>query len=79
MKERVHWKRMLKLWTEVGTDIGARFLAFPIIVCLVSIAHYCFALMHFGFEFVLMLFMKQQFKANLTVLHKKTLHTLSTI
>lgn len=79
LKECIHWKRMGKLWNEVGTDIGARFIAYPIIVILITIAHYCFAFMHTMFECSLAIFMNAQFKMNLINLHKKTIHTLSLI
>ncbi|MCK9575522.1 MAG: hypothetical protein WC979_02135 [Candidatus Pacearchaeota archaeon] len=77
LKEFVHWLRMGKLWTEIGTDIGARFIAYPIIVILVSIFHYMFAFMHFAFETYLYISSREQFRQNLLKMEAKTRELIS--
>ena len=57
-KEKVFWKRT---WGMTKRSWIAFILAIPFI----TIAHYAFALMHFGFEFVLWVFRSPQFEVNL--------------
>lgn len=77
LKERIHWSRMGILWYEIGKDIGARFIAFPIIVILISISHYAFAFMHTAFETVLFFINKEQFKMNMKNVHRTSIEKLN--
>ena len=57
-KERVFWKRT---WGMTKKS----WIAFIIAIPFITVAHYAFALMHFGFEFVLWVFRSPQFEVNL--------------
>lgn len=70
-KEIVHYKRMIALFSEMK-EFGAKFIAFPIIFCIITFLHYCFASMHFLFEATMYVFQKTKFKQNMELMHKKT-------
>lgn len=58
---------MRRLFKEM-VGFGGKFIAYPIIVTIISIAHYAFALMHTLFEFSMWLFNKPQFRTNLILI-----------
>jgi len=63
-KEIIHWNRMGELFKEM-TGIGGVLIAYPILVAIVSICHYLFALMHTSFELFLFVINRKQFKENM--------------
>ena len=63
-KEKIYWKRILGVWKRCKTIMG-KTIGFLIVVILVSIAHYAFALMHFSFECFLWIFNRKQYENNL--------------
>lgn len=67
-KEKIHWRKMKQMFSKFKTT-ASKIVAFPIITLLVSIGHYCFAIMHFLFEVFLWVFLKDQFKLNLIKLN----------
>ncbi len=69
-KELIHWSRMKILFNEME-DFGGKFIAYPILVILLSFFHYCFSGMHLLFELFLYLFNRKQFKQNLKSLTLK--------
>ena len=66
-KEKTHWGRMLEIFGKM-TGIGGKVIAYPIIVLIISIAHYSFAFMHTSFEIYLYMFNRKQFELNLNTL-----------
>ena len=58
-KEKVFWKRTIGMRKRGG------WITFILALIPITIAHYAFALMHFGFEFCLWLFRSPQFEINL--------------
>jgi len=77
-KEKIHWKRMIKLFREL-TGIGERIISFPILVVLISIFHYAFALMHFLFESVMFFSNKEQYKHNIAVIDRNLIKVMKEI
>jgi len=69
-KELIHWNRMGELFNEM-TGIGGVFIAYPILVTLVSICHYAFAIMHTSFELVLFFVNRKQFKENMQKIYQQ--------
>jgi hypothetical protein len=69
-KDGVHWRRMKDLFKEMD-DIGSMFISYPIILVLISVIHYAFALMHFFFELSMYIFARDRFKMNMTNLTDK--------
>lgn len=69
-KEKIHWRRLKNLFKAIDS-ISGKLVSWPIIVVLVSIAHYCFAAMHFLFETYLYLFNRDQFELNMVSLSKR--------
>jgi len=63
-KEKIHWTRMIPLFKEME-GIGGKIIAYPILVFIISVCHYAFALMHTLFESFLFVFNKKQFKENM--------------
>lgn len=63
-KEKVHWKRVKQMFSKFPSWIGKATFGL-IVVVLVTLFHYAFALMHTLYEAVLFVFAKDLFKANL--------------
>lgn len=63
-KEVIHWKRIAKMLGRFPGWLNKATFGF-IVVVLVSIFHYLFALMHTAYELFLYIFARQLFKANL--------------
>jgi len=79
IKEGIHWDRMSILWNIVGKDIGARFIAYPIMVILITISHYAFAGMHTLLDIYLFFFKNEQLRMNIKFIYKKTLSTKASV
>lgn len=63
-KEKIHWKRVKEMFGKFPGWISK--LTFGVIVvALVTVGHYAFALMHTLYESVLFIFARQAFRANL--------------
>jgi hypothetical protein len=63
-KEIIHWKRIGQMLKKFKTWSGK--LTFGIVVAiLVTLGHWCFALMHTLYELMLFMFAHDMFKANL--------------
>ncbi len=63
-KEIIHWKRVKEMFGKFPNWVSK--LTFGIIViALVTIGHYLFALMHTVYEIFLFIFARQLFKANM--------------
>lgn len=69
-KEIIHRKRMGKLFKDM-TGIGGIFIAYPLLVIIISLCHYAFAIMHTLFEFTLFIFNRKQFKENMNKIYKQ--------
>jgi len=63
LKEGVFWKRTWLMHTKFGWI--SKFLVFPLALILISLFHYAFAFMHFGFECFLYVAHRGQFQINL--------------
>jgi hypothetical protein len=63
-KEMIHWKRVKQMFSKFPSWIS-KFTFGLIVVILVTIFHYAFALMHTLYEMVLFVFARDLFKANL--------------
>jgi len=63
-KEKIHWSRVKQMFGKFGGWVS-RLTFGLIVIALVTIAHYGFALMHTLFELFLFVFMRDAFKANL--------------
>lgn len=70
VKEKVHYKRMGKLFMELE-DIGGKLIAYPIIFTLVTFFHYCFAFMHASFETFLYFYDKERFVVNVSNMERR--------
>jgi hypothetical protein len=68
-KEEIFWRRNKNFFLQMKNS--DKFSAF-LVILIVSIAHYCFASMHFFFEVFLWLFSKEQFQRNLNILALST-------
>jgi hypothetical protein len=63
-KEILHWKRMKVMFNKFNGWLSK--LTFGLIVAiLVTIGHWCFAIMHTFYELMLFIFARDMFKANL--------------
>lgn len=63
-KEKIHWVRIKQMFRKFNGIISK--LTFGLIVALlVTIAHYCFAIMHTLYELFLFVVARQAFRANL--------------
>lgn len=69
-KEIIHWKRMRQLFNEMS-GIGGKFIAYPLLVVIISLCHYAFVLMHSAFEIFLFFFNKEQFKKNMSNINQE--------
>jgi hypothetical protein len=63
-KEKVHWKRVGQIFAKINGWVFKVTLG-VLVVILVTLAHYAFALMHTLYEMFLFIFARQAFKANL--------------
>jgi hypothetical protein len=63
-KEIVHWKRVKQMFGKINGWVFKVTLG-VLVVLLVTLAHYAFALMHTLYEMFLFIFARQAFKANL--------------
>ena len=63
-KEKIHWKRTKQMFKKFPSVVGKATFGL-IVVILVTIFHYAFALMHTFYEAVLFIFARDAFKANL--------------
>jgi hypothetical protein len=71
-KEIIHWKRMKEMFGKFPN--WASKLTFGIIVIiLVTIGHYLFAIMHTAYEIFLFIFARQLFKANMQKMYYSTM------
>lgn len=68
-KEALHYKRLGKCFHNIDTWSG-KLIAWPLICIIVTFSHYCFAIMHFGFETFLYLFKRDQFNKNMVSLSR---------
>jgi len=68
-KELIHWRRMKQVFGKFNW-FGKLIIA-PLVVILVTLTHYAFALMHTMFELCLYAFARQAFKYNLQKLALK--------
>jgi len=63
-KEKIHWVRIAQMFRKFNGIVSK--LTFGLIVALlVTLAHYCFALMHTLYEIFLFVVARQTFRANL--------------
>ena len=69
-KEKIHWQRIEKMLSRFPGWLNKATFGF-IVVVLVSIFHYMFALMHTLYELLLFVFARQLFRANLQKLALK--------
>ena len=76
-KEIIHWLRMKVLFGEME-GIGAKLIAFPIIVSIITGFHYCFAGMHSLFEITMFFANRTQFRNNMKNLSVKSDKLLET-
>lgn len=63
-KEKIHWNRIGKIFSRFQGWLNKATFGF-IVVVLVSIFHYIFALMHTLYEILLFIFARELFKTNL--------------
>jgi hypothetical protein len=63
-KELVHWKRLKQMFTRFNSFMSKITFGF-IVAILITIAHYCFAIMHTLYEIFLWIFVRDIFKENL--------------
>jgi hypothetical protein len=63
-KEAIHWKRIGKMFSRFPGWLNKATFGL-IVVILVTLFHYVFALMHTLYELFLFIFFRQAFKANL--------------
>lgn len=69
-KEKIHWKRIEQMFRRFHGWLNKATFGL-IVVILVTIFHWAFALMHTLFELLLFAFMRDAFKANLQKLALK--------
>ena len=69
-KEKIHWKRVKQMFGKINGWVFKLTLG-VIVVALVTLAHYAFALMHTLYELFLFVFFRQAFRANLQQLALK--------
>jgi hypothetical protein len=55
----------------IVTRLGGKLIAYPILVAIISVAHYAFAGMSMMFEIVLWIFKNEQFKTNMININTK--------
>lgn len=65
---RIH--RMGSLFLELE-NIGGKLIAYPIIFCLITFFHYCFAFMHTSFETFMFFYNKDRFALNVANMEKR--------
>ena len=63
-KEKIHYKRLFGMF-EHCKGFGGKAIIFPLVFIMVTIAHYCFASMHFIFETFLYFKNREQFNLNI--------------
>lgn len=63
-KELIHWKRVGKIINKFNSWFG-KVITSTIIIILVSIFHYLFAIMHTLYELVLFIFARNYYRENL--------------
>ena len=63
-KELIHWKRVVQMFDKFPSWVG-KFTFGLIVIVLVTLFHWMFALMHTLYELFLFIFARQAFKANL--------------
>jgi hypothetical protein len=63
-KEIIHWKRVKEMFSKFP-NWASKLTFGTIVVILVTIFHYLFAIMHTLFEIFLFIFIRDAFKANL--------------
>jgi len=63
-KEIIHWKRIKLMFKKFKSWPNKLTFGF-IVAALITLAHYCFALMHTLYELLLFFFANDMFKANL--------------
>ena len=69
-KEKVHWRRIGQILSKFNGWISK--LTFGVIIAiLITIFHYCFAIMHTLYEICLCVFARNYFKSNLQKLALK--------
>lgn len=68
-KELLHYKRLIRCFHNIDSWSG-KLITWPLICITVTVAHYCFAIMHFSFETFLYLFNRDQFNKNMISLSK---------
>lgn len=72
MKSKGHWKRMKQMWSDVGSELGAKLIAYPIMVLLISFIYYfCFTMMYTLFEVGLFIFKRDMFRVNMSKTYQK--------
>jgi len=63
-KEKMHWKRIKQIFGKFNNWIGKISFGFVVVV-LVTVFHYAFAVMHTLYEILLFIFTRETFKRNL--------------
>ena len=69
IKEGKHWGRMGDMLKAINSLPG-KIISWPILCVIISVFHYCFAVMHFLFETFLYFFNHNQYQRNMLNLEK---------
>lgn len=71
-KELENWVKTLNEAQIIELEnIGGKLIAYPIIFCLITFFHYCFALMHTSFETFMFFYNKDRFVLNVANMEKR--------
>lgn len=71
-KELENWVKTLNEAQIIELEnIGGKLIAYPIIFCLITFFHYCFAFMHTSFETFMFFYNKDRFALNVANMEKR--------